>query len=209
MQDAVATLRTHDEAALVMHPVRQQLLEGFREPRSAAEVARRLEQPRQRLGHHVRLLQEAGLLLQVGERRVGNFVEQLLQTSSRAYVIAPSALGAVAADPERVRDRFSSDYLVACAARIIDDLGELRRRADRQGKRVPSLALETEVRFASAEQQASFARELAAALAGLARKYHDQDAAGGRRFRFTIGGHPAVEIPPHPSEESTDEETIN
>ncbi len=84
------------EAGLMLHPVRMQVLEQFREPASAAEVARRLELPRQRVGHHVRLLQEHGLLLHVGERRKGNFLEQLLQANARAYVIAPQALGPLA-----------------------------------------------------------------------------------------------------------------
>ena len=96
-----------------------------------------------------------------------------------------------------MRDRFSSEYLAATAAATLDTLAKLRRNADEAGKRLQTLALETEVRFASPEQQADFARELTESLAELVRRYHNDTAPEGRRFRFTIGGHPALR-PLHP-----------
>ena len=38
----------------------------------------------------------------------------------------------------------------------------------------------------------AFTEELATALARLSEKYHDEDAPGGRRFRFFVGGHAAL-----------------
>jgi len=187
--DLIATVGI---ASAILHPVRLRLLEVFRQPRSAAEASRTLELPRQRIGHHVRLLQEKGLLSPVGERRKGNFVEQLLQTTARAYVIAPQALGAIGADASSIRDSFSSAYLVASAMGIVHDLTELRSLGAKQGKKVASLTLQTEVRFRSQAEQSAFAQDLAACLADLARKYHDEHAADGRTFRFTVGGHPAL-----------------
>ena len=70
-----------------------------------------------------------------------------------------------------------------------------------QGKRVPTLTLETEVRFSSPARQAAFAQELTACIAELAQKYHDESGAEGRRFRFTIAGHPALP-PENPSGEA-------
>ena len=46
------------------------------------------------------------------------------------------------------------------------------------------------MRFASAERRNEFAEELAAAVADLARKYHDDRAPKGRSFRFYLGGYP-------------------
>ncbi|MGD8330993.1 MAG: helix-turn-helix domain-containing protein [Acidobacteriota bacterium] len=192
MQDQVQLVDAARTAAAMLHPVRSRLLEEFREPRSAAEVARALDLPRQRIGHHVRVLRDSGLLEKAGERRRGNFVEKLLQTSARVYVIAPQALGALGRDPEALRDRFSSEYLVASATRTIRDLTALRRHAADSGKKLATITLETEVRFAGPEQQAAFAQELGDALISLTAKYHDEDADGGRRFRFSVGGYPAT-----------------
>lgn len=208
MQSTLLLVAAADAAVAMLDPVRRRLLEQFREPRSAAEVSRRLELPRQRVGHHVRLLRDRGLLQAAGERRTGNFVEQLLQTSARAYVIAPQALGELGKTPEEARDRFSSEYLAWSAARTLRDLTMLRQQADAEDKRVATLTLETEVCFADPRSQAAFAEELAEALAGLVRKHHDADSPTGRRYRFMVGGYPACPVPraPHEEEEEEDDE---
>ena len=215
MQTILEPITAPERAATLLDPTRIRLLERFREPASAAEAARALELPRQRVGHHVRLLRRSGLLRQVGERRAGNFIEQLLQTSARAYVIAPQALGGIAVEPDQIRDRFSSSYLLAAAARTIGDMTELQRMASDLDKKVPSLTIETEIRFGSAAEQGAFAEELAACLASLASKYHDERSPDGRSFRFTLTGHPAVgeaghtsQPPPDPMERGVqDDET--
>jgi DNA-binding transcriptional ArsR family regulator len=188
-----APLRVVDEpdaAAAILDPVRRQILALLREPGSASSVARALAQPRQRVNYHVRELERAGLVREVGPRSRGSRAERLVQATASHYLIAPGAVGALAADPAAIADRFSSTYLVAVAARAIQDLADLRVSADAAGKRLPTLTLETEVRFASQATQHAFGEELAAGLAKLIRKYHDADAAGGRSFNFIVGGYP-------------------
>ena len=85
MQSTVQLIDAPETATAMLHPVRSRLLEQFREPRSAAEVARELGLPRQRIGHHVRLLRDRGLLQEAGERRNDNFVEQLLQATAQVW----------------------------------------------------------------------------------------------------------------------------
>jgi hypothetical protein len=76
------------------------------------------------------------------------------------------------------------------AARAIRDLAALRSRADAAGKKIATLTLQADVRFASAGARHGFARELSSELARLAAKYHDETMPGGRRFRFFVGGYP-------------------
>ncbi|MDA8017238.1 MAG: helix-turn-helix domain-containing protein [Thermoanaerobaculia bacterium] len=203
--DPVHIVPRSSQAAALLHPLRRRLLDAFRTPASAAEVARRLSQPRQRVGHHVRELQSHGLLVSAGERRTGNFVEKLLRSSAMSYVISPEALGELAPDPKAIEDRVSSAYLLATAARTLGDVADLRRRAAGSGKRLATLTLESEVRFASPQAQAGYAQELASTLRRLAAKYHDEAAEGGRTFRFTVAGHPAIERPATPSGDDDDE----
>ena len=54
------------------------------------------------------------------------------------------------------------------------------------------MALEVEIRFASAESRNAFAEELAEHVARLAAKYHDESAEGGRKFRFFGGVYPTI-----------------
>jgi DNA-binding transcriptional ArsR family regulator len=181
-----------ERASMLLDPLRLRLIEGLREPDSAAGLARRLRLPRQRVNYHLRELEKQRLVELVGRRRRGNCTARLLRATARAYVISPAALGGVAADPAAVQDRFSAAYLLAVTARTLRDVGELEERAHDSGRRLATLTLETEVRFASAEARAGFAEELATAIARLAAKYHDAQAPGGRVFRFVVAGHPAT-----------------
>jgi DNA-binding transcriptional ArsR family regulator len=179
-------------AASLLDPLRQRLVEELREPDSAAGLARRLRLPRQRVNYHLRELEKQRLVELVGRRRRGNCTARILRATAQAYVISPAALGGVGARPEGVRDRFSAAYLVALAARTLQDVGELAARAEKEGRRLSTLSLETEVRFATAEARAGFAEDLARAVARLTDKYHDEKTPGGRAFRFVVAGYPAM-----------------
>jgi DNA-binding transcriptional ArsR family regulator len=188
----LAVIASAAKAAALLDPLRLRLLEGLREPESAAGLARRLGLPRQRVNYHLRELEKRKLVELVGRRRRGNCTARLLRATARAYVISPAALGAVAADPASVQDRFSAAYLLAVTARALEDVGRLDERARESGKRLATLTLETEVRFASAEARGAFADELAGQIARLVDKHHDAAAPGGRPFRFVLAGYPAT-----------------
>ncbi|HYC32717.1 MAG TPA: helix-turn-helix domain-containing protein [Gemmatimonadales bacterium] len=187
----VSVIRQPGPAAVALDPIRQRVLSHLREPDSATGVARRLRLPRQKVNYHLRALEDAGLVQLVEERRKGNCIERVVRASAQAFVISPEALGAMAPSANFPADRLSSAYLIAAAGRTIRDLAELESRAVRSGKRVATLTLEADVRFASAADRAAFAEELADAVARLAAKYHDDRAPGGRRFRLLAAVHPA------------------
>ncbi len=189
---AIKTIESVAQAAALMNPLRLRLLDELHEPDSATGLARKLDLPRQKLNYHLRELESQGLVEFVEERRKGNCVERVVRAVARSYVISPSTLGEIGADPDRVEDRLSSAYLVAVAARAIRDLGVLRQRADRAGKKLATLTLQADVRFGSAAEQNAFATELAQVLANLAAKYHDEKAPRGRLFNFFVGGYPAI-----------------
>ncbi len=191
---ALRVVRDSEPAAALLDPVRQRLLAELREPDSASGLARRLRLPRQRLKDHLRALEASGLVELVEERRKGNCLERVVRATARAYVISPEALGPLGLPAEMAPDRLSSAYLIAAAGRTIREVGALEERARREQKRLATLTLDGEVRFASAESRAAFAEELAAAVARLSAKYHDERAPDGRRFRLLAAVHPAAEL---------------
>jgi DNA-binding transcriptional ArsR family regulator len=69
------------EVAALTHPVRIAALAALRSPDSAAGVARAIGQSRQLVNYHLKELERAGLIVPSGERRKGNFVEQLYRRS--------------------------------------------------------------------------------------------------------------------------------
>jgi len=186
---------TGEAEAVLMRPMRGRMLEALAVPGSAASLARKLEVPRQKVNYHLRELEKQGLVELVEERKRGNCVERIVRATAKSYVVSAEALATLAADPDAARDRFSSRYLVAAAARTIRELAVLRERAEKAGKSLPSLTLQADVRFASASDRNAFSEELANAVARLVEKYHDEDAEGGRRFRLLLGVHPALAAP--------------
>jgi hypothetical protein len=101
-------------------------------------------------------------------------------------------MGPAAADPGREADRLSASYLIALAARVIREVSVLVRRAREVDKRLPTLSLDTEIRFRSAADRAAFSRELTEAITQLAARYHDETAPGGRPHRLVVVAHPLL-----------------
>jgi DNA-binding transcriptional ArsR family regulator len=188
----IATVRDPNQVAAMLPRQRTRMLEELQAPASAAGLARRLGLPRQQVNYHLRELERVGLVELVEECRRGNCIERIMRASARAYVISPEVLGTLGVDAAEARDRFSSSYLVAVAARTIRDLAELRERADAAGQRLATLTLESEVRFASAADRNAFAKELSDALARLIVAYHDAEAPEGRCFRVHVCAYPSL-----------------
>ena len=200
---AVHVVEDAAPAAALLHPMRLRLLAELAEPDSAAGLARRLGEPRQQLNYHLRQLEAQGLVEVVGERKKRGCTERLLRAVARSYLIGPSTLGALAVDPAQVRDQLSSAYLVAVAAQVIQEVARLRSAGESAGERVPTLTLQTDIRFASPAARNRFAREMSRAVARLAAKYHDAEAPGGQRFRFVAGAYPAPSNDPTTDREET------
>jgi biotin operon repressor len=195
----IARLRTAVAPGVVRHPLRVRLLEALQQPQSAASLGRELGIARQKLNYHLRELEREGLATLVEERRKGNCTERILRATARAYLVSPQLLGELSAGGADPRDQFSATYLIAEASRAVRDVATVKDAADRAGERLATLTLSAEVRFASAADRQAFAEALGDAFARLCARYHDESAAGGRRFRFLIGGYPVPAAAPAPA----------
>ena len=176
-------------------PVRRQILVALQCPASAASVARQLGLPRQQVNYHLRELEDRALVRFVEERKARNCTERLVVATAQSYLISPDALGMLGPEPERVRDRFSLSYLIACAARAIRDAAALRRRSDTTGKPVAALTTQARVRFASTDDRNAFTEDLLAETTRLAREYHDENAPDGRDYEVLVLSYPAITKP--------------
>jgi DNA-binding transcriptional ArsR family regulator len=177
-------------AAVALDPMRARLLAELATPASAAALAGRVGVARQKVNYHLRTLEAHGLVEVVEERRWGGITERVLAASASSYVVSPAALGDTACDPGRCADRLSARYLVALAARLVREVAGLARRAAETGKRLPTLAIDTEITFRSAADRAAFTSELTGAVTALAARYHDPRATAGRPHRLVVAAHP-------------------
>lgn len=180
-------------AASALDPMRSRLLAELAEPASAASLAGRVGISRQKVNYHLRALEAHGLVALTEERRRGGITERVLQATAATYVISPAALAEAAVDPDQAADRFSARYLVALAGRLVREVGGLARTADAAGTRLPTLSIDTEIRFRSAEDRAAFADDLTAAVLELAARYHHDD---GRPHRLVVAAHPSPKETP-------------
>jgi DNA-binding transcriptional ArsR family regulator len=187
---AVNVINDPAAATVALDPVRSRLLAELREPASAAMLAGRVGLPRQKVNYHLRTLEAHGLVEIASEKLWGGLTERRMVATAAAYIVSPIAMGPVAVDPERKMDRLSASYLIALAARVVREVGDLVRRAADAGKRLATLSVDTEVRFRSATDRAAFTSELTEAVTKLVAKYHDESAPGGRAHRLVVVAHP-------------------
>jgi DNA-binding transcriptional ArsR family regulator len=206
-------------AELLLHPLRQRILHEARRASTAAEIARRLGLPPQKVNYHVRTLVDAGFLRPAGEGRKRNLVEKRYRASAASYLLLPQVVGDLApaalpaTDADREADRFSARHLMLLSARLQSELSSWFEPDDEEAARIPTLALDAEVRFESAEQRAAFAEALQEAITGVIRKHtsparDDRGASRpGRPYRVVMGCYPIPTPEPGPNARGTDEST--
>lgn len=175
-------------AAAALDPIRARLLAELGDsPASAAAVAARVGLPRQKVNYHLKTLEAHGLIELAEVRMRGGIAERLMRATAASYVVSPAAIDDAGALPEQIADRLSARYLISLAGRVVHEVGALARKADAVGRRLPTFAIDTEIRFRSAADRAAFADELTAAVVDLAARYHHDR---GRPHRLVVAAHP-------------------
>lgn len=182
----VDVLPTEGRLRGTLSPLRRRLLAELREPASAAGLAARLGESRQRVNYHLREMEKSGLVELVELRQRRGRVERVMRLTSHAVIVAPSLIGELDATEQ---DRFAVDTLLAAAARTFDDVARMRENADKAGKRLVTFTIEAEVGFAEPADIARFAERLADQVAELAAEF--DSPAAPRRYQLIVGGHPS------------------
>jgi DNA-binding transcriptional ArsR family regulator len=204
----VEVIEEPEAARSALEPTRARILALLAQPGSASSVATTLNIPRQQINYHLRALEEHGLVRFIEERPKRGLRERIVQSTAHRYVIASphdDVQTAAASDIDRV----SADYVIALGAQLIRDIATLRRHAQRLRQTLPTLAIDTEIRFASAADRKAFSEELAGAITHLAAKYHHEHAPNGRWHRLVVAAHPSLsrnQSPPDPTQGATHEQ---
>jgi DNA-binding transcriptional ArsR family regulator len=178
-----------EDMRVVSSPFRQELLEALSTRSSAVKLARHYDMSRQRIGYHMRALERAGLIEEVGERPVRGLTEKLYRARPMAWVLSPGERG----PSKRLRDRFSWATLTNLAARTLWDLVSLRRKADAVGKRLATLALDAELHFETPAERNAFTGELLDVVERLVRKHERPQSGTSRAFRLVLGAYPKTD----------------
>jgi DNA-binding transcriptional ArsR family regulator len=190
MQAPVALLQDPAQVGALAHPVRGRILEALRTPGTAAGIARSFARSRQFVGYHLKELERIGLVEHAGERRNGNFVEQLYQATARRFVVSSR----FSSDPERLasvlRDQVSLAQLSDLGERLQRDSAALIDLAAREGEEIPSATVEAEVRFPDTAARSAFMTDYVRTLESLLAKH---GGGRGERFRGALAVYPHEE----------------
>ncbi|WP_203454734.1 winged helix-turn-helix domain-containing protein [Jiangella aurantiaca] len=186
---AITYLEEPGEVRVALAPPRRELLTRLREPASATQLAAALGLPRQRVNYHLRVLEAAGLVELVEERKRRGCVERILRAKPGAVVVDPAVMSA---DDERSRfarlqDQYAAEHLVSVAADAVRDVARMQAKADASGKRLLTFTIEAEVRFAAPGDVHTFTDELTEAVRQVVARF---DTEGGRPYRMVAGGYP-------------------
>lgn len=189
-QASVRVLNDPEALQVLGHPLRVQILEALREPASAAAVARQIGQPRQKVNYHLKELDGAGLVEQVRERRVGNFVETVFQAVARSFLVSPEVAWSDPRRMETLRQQHSLQTLVVLGERLQRDAAILVDQAAFEGEEIASASVVAEARFASEEDRAEFLRDYFRAMTELLQRYGKKR---GEPYRVVLAAYPDAE----------------
>jgi hypothetical protein len=146
----------------------------------------------------LRALEKAKLVDLVEERQRRGCVERILIARAQAFIVDPAVMtsktgsGAPAtlAVSRVAQDKFSAEHLVDTAAEMVRDVTRMRAQAEKQGARLLTFTMQTDISFAEPGDLERFTTTVAEFVAREAAKFHTP-GGGGRRYRIVIGGHPS------------------
>lgn len=156
-----------EQAGALLKPVRVELLKRMAEPTTCSQLASELGEVSQKLYYHVKVLERAGLVEKVSERRVGGIMEGLYQAVARAYWLSPELVGRIG-DEQPARDLLSLGYVLSLAEELQRDIGLLAAGSDEQ---LPSAGLMARIELRDDAERAAFLQDLQESVQALAERY--------------------------------------
>ncbi len=164
-----------DQAAALLKPLRIEMLRLMDHPRTCLELGKIFGETPQKINYHIKALQSAGLVEQVGERRIRGTVEGSYQARARSYWLASDLVGQIGG-ADIAQDQASLRHLLSLTEEMRGDIGHL---AQKVGRDMPSLGLSLHVELDDESRRAEFMADVQKMAQILARKYGTSAGADG------------------------------
>ncbi|HKP53425.1 MAG TPA: helix-turn-helix domain-containing protein [Chloroflexia bacterium] len=155
------------QAAVLLKPQRIEMLRLMDHPRTCLELGKIFGETPQKINYHIKALQDAGLVEQVGERRVRGTVEGSYQARARSYWLASDLVGQIGG-AAIAQDQASLRHLLSLTEEMRGDIGHL---AQQVGREIPSLGLSLHVELNDESRRADFMADVQQMAQILAHKY--------------------------------------
>ena len=162
------------------HPMRSRILNRLRQPRSVAEVAAELDVPVTRLYHHVKRLEELGLIAVVATRRAAVVTERQYRNVAREFRVDREVIAT--ADPDTLGQAIGSVFDVART--------EFQREVSNGALAAGDLEGRAAINFSEFTLSDEQLTDFLARMRQLFEEFAALDASDGIRFRLLIAGFP-------------------
>jgi len=156
-----------DQAGALLHPLRLELLKLTDEPRTCTDLAEALGETPQKIYYHVKVLERAGVLEKVEERKVRAISEGYYRATARSFWLSPRLVGRIGG-PRRARDQMSLGFLLSLAEELQNDVGRL---AETEREEAPTLGFTAQVRLARPADRTAFLTDIQNSIQSIAKKY--------------------------------------
>jgi DNA-binding transcriptional ArsR family regulator len=169
-----------DQAAALLQPARLDILRQLAEPRSCPQVAAALGLTAQRVHYHVKVLERAGLVERVAQRRVRALMEGVYQAAARSYWLSSSLVERLGG--RRRAAAGSHEYLFGLAEELQADLGHLDAPE-------ATFGITADIDL-PADRRAEFLAEVQAAVTGIAERYGAASPGPRVGYRLRVACYP-------------------
>jgi len=195
MRDVMLVENT-DQASAVLNPLRLELLRRADEPRTCAQLAEALGETPQKIYYHLKVLESAGAIEKVAERRVRAISEGYYRATARSYWLSPKLVGRIGG-ARRARDQMSLGFLLSLVEDLQSDVGRL---AETRREETPALGFTAQVRLAKSADRTAFLSDLQNAIQSIAKKHGAAGSPGPQSapdtFRLVVACYPRPEERP-------------
>ncbi|MDN4073852.1 ArsR/SmtB family transcription factor [Fictibacillus terranigra] len=179
-----------EQAAALLHPIRSELLSALKEPASATEIAKQLNETPQKINYHLKALEKVGLVFRAGTRNVRNLVEVLYQAVAKTLIFSDS-LGLSPEASQKLKDQHALAHVLSLTETMKKDALQLMERAEDQ--QIPSAVLQSTVSLSNEEERNQFINEYFSLLQQLVGKYQSGKKEQGEDFQVSIAVYPKPE----------------
>lgn len=179
-----------NQAHELFKPLRLEILSRLGEPHSCPELAKDLGLTTQKVYYHVKVLETAGLLRMVRERRVRGIMEGVYRATARSYWLSPRLVQMLGGH-KRVSEQLSLQHLFSLAEDMQIEIGHL---ASRDTDETPSLGISAHIELPDEDSRTAFLAEIQTTFKQLAEKYgareHTNASGDETSFRLMLACYP-------------------
>lgn len=179
-----------EQAAALLHPVRSEIVSLLRDPQSATELSKKMNDSAQRVNYHLKALEKVGLVVRAGTRNVRNLVEVLYVSAGRSFLLSDS-LGLSSETIKKLQDQTALAHVLSLTEKIKRDAVSLMEQVDNE--EIPSAVMEMELSLSGVKNRNAFLQDYTEMLTALIQKHHKPNQKDAKTFHVSMAMYPKPE----------------